>query len=212
MSLVCQCPAATAIVSPGNVTCPVNFGQIQKVALTRLTLSDGTRNGFAQTADIKLLASWSSKLSAADSAKVVVTPYIYAPTDSGGDPRLTSGGNDNLGGIQEVLGGEPVQFTGQLRSIPQDVAAALRSLACEANVGNLGVFLFDENGRIEAIKDGTTYYPIPIRGFYVGSKIHGNYDAKDHNVIQWAYPDNYSDGLEIVTPTDFNPLTDLQNS
>ena len=212
MSLVCQCPAATAIVSPGNVTCPVNFGQIQKVALTRLTLSDGTRNGFTQTADIKLLASWSSKLSADNSSKVVVTPYIYAPTDSGGDPRLTSGGNDDLGVIQEVLGGEPVQFTGQLRSIPQDVAAKLRALACEANVGNLGVFLFDENGRIEAIKDGTTYYPIPIRGFYVGSKLHGNYDAKDHNVIQWAYPDNYSDGLEIVTPTDFNPLTDLQNS
>ena len=221
MSLVCQCPAATAITSPGNVTCPENFGQIQKVALTRILLADGTKNKFTGSTgtpavdNIKLKATWTTKLTASTAEKIVVTPYIYAPADSGGDPRLTSGGNDDLGGVQEVLGGEPIQFTGQLRSIPQDVAAKLRALACEANVGNLGVFLFDENGRIEAIKDATdptTYYPIPIRGFYVGSKIHGNYDAKDHNVIQWAYPDNYSDGLVIVTPSDFNPLTDLQNS
>lgn len=221
MSLVCQCPAATAITSPGNMTCPENFGQIQKVALTRLVLADGTKNKFTGTTGtppvdtIKLLASWSTKLSAATAEKIVVTPYINAPADSGGDPRLTSGGNDDLGGIQEVLGGEPVQFTGQLRSVPQSIAKALRELACEANVGNLGVFLFDENGRIEAIQDASdadTYYPIPIRGFYVGSKIHGNYDAKDYNQIQWSYPDNYSDGLVIITPSDFNPLTDLQNS
>lgn len=214
MSLICQCPAAAAIENVPNVTCPENFGQIQKVAFQRLTKAGGTKNSFSSTASILLKASWTALLSAADGSKVVVSPYINAPADSGGDARMSSGGNDDLGGIAEVLGGEPVQFTGQLRAIPQSVAKALKSLSCEANVGNLGVFLFDENGRIEAIKgaaDGE-YYPIPIRSFFVGSKIHGNYDAKDSNVIQWAYSDNYSDDLVIVTPTDFNPLTDLQNA
>ena len=210
MSLICQCPAAAAITTIPNVTCPENFGQIQKVAFQRLVKADGTKNSFTSTASILLKASWTALLSAADGSKVVVSPYINAPADSGGDARMTSGGNDDLGGIPEVLGGEPVQFTGSLRSIPQAVIKAMKPLMCEANAGNLGVYLFD--GKIEALQDAsiaTTYYPIPIRALFIGSKIHGNFDAKDSNVISWYYVDNYSDQLAIVTPTDFNPLTDL---
>lgn len=215
MSLICQCPAAAAIATIPNVTCPENFGQIQKVAFQRLRKADGTRNSFTATAAITLKASWTALLSAADGSKVVVSPYINAPADSGGDARMTSGGNDDLGGIAEVLGGNPVQFDGSLRSIPQSVIKTMKALQCEANAGNLGVFLFDENGKIEAIQDETTpttYYPIPIRALFIGSKIHGNFDAKDSNAISWQYPDNYSDDLAIVTPSDFNPLTDLVTS
>lgn len=212
MSLICQCPAAAAIATIPNVTCPENFGQIQKVAFQRLRKADGKRNSFTTEAAITSKASWTSLLSAEDGSKVVVSPYINAPADSGGDARMTSGGNDDLGGIAEVLGGNPVQFDGYLRSVPQSVIKTMKALQCEANAGNLGVFLFDENGKIEAIQDETTpttYYPIPIRALFIGSKIHGNFDAKDSNAISWQYPDNYSDDLAIVTPSDFNPLTDL---
>lgn len=212
MSLICQCPAAAAITTIPNVTCPENFGQIQKVAFQRLHQADGTRNSFTSSASILLKASWTALMASSTGTKIVVSPYINAPADSGGDARMTSGGNDDLGGIPQVLGGEPVQFTGSLRSIPQSVIKLLKELECEANAGNLGVFLFDENGKIEALQDettATTYYPIPIRALFIGSKIHGNFDAKDSNAISWYYPDNYSDQLAIVTPTDFNPLTDL---
>ena len=212
MSLICQCPAAAAIPTIPNVTCPENFGQIQKVAFQRLRKADGTRNSFTTTASILLKASWTAQLSAADGGKIVITPYINAPADSGGDARMTSGGNDDLGGVPQVLGGNPVQFDGSLRSVPQSAIKVMKELQCEANAGNLGVFLFDENGKIEALQDqttATTYYPIPIRALFIGSKIHGNFDAKDSNAISWQYPDNYSDDLAIVTPTDFNPLTDL---
>lgn len=216
MSLVCQCPAATALTTIPNVQCSENFGQIQKVAFQRLRKADGTRNSFTNSASILLKASWTALLAAADGSKIVVSPYINAPADSGGDARLTSGGNDDLGGVQEVLGGNPVQFDGQLRAIPQSVIKVMKELQCEANAGNLGVFLFDENGNIQCVAETTgtnpvvtTYYPIPIRTLFVGSLIHGNYDAKDSNAISWQYPDNYSDDLAIVKPTDFNPLTDL---
>ena len=214
MALICQCPAATSIPDVPNVACEESFGQIQKAAFCRLVQADGTVNKFTSTASILLKASWTTKLAATNGSKIVVSPYIYAPADSGGEPRVSSGGNDDLGGIPTVLGEQPIQFQGQLRGIPQTVADALKELACEANAGNLGVFLFDENGRIEAIAGATTgdYTPIPIRGFYVGSKLHGNYDAKDYNLIQWNYAENYSKGLVILTPTDFNPLTDLQNA
>ena len=211
MNLTCQCPAAAALTTIPTVNCPVNFGQIQKAAFQRLTKADGTKNSFTTQNAITAKASWDTLLTANDGSKVVVSPYINAPADSGGDARMSSGGNDDLGGMAEVLGGEPVQFTGSLRAVPQGVIKAMKSLSCESNVGNLGVFLFDENGNIEAIKGETdgTYYPIPIRALFVGSKVHGNYDAKDSNAIQWSYPDNYSDDLVIVKPTDFNPLTDL---
>ena len=212
MSLICQCPAAAAITTIPAVTCPENFGQIQKVAFQRLKKADGTKNSFTSSASILLKASWTALLAAADGSKIVVSPYINAPADSGGDARRTGGGNDDLGGISQVLGGNPVQFDGSLRSIPQSVIKVMKELQCEAAAGNLGVFLFDENGKIEAIQDATTattYYPIPIRSLFIGSKIHGNFDAKDSNAISWLYPDNYSDQLAIVTPTDFNPLTDL---
>lgn len=212
MTLICQCPAAAAITTIPKVTCPENFGQIQKVAFQRLTKADGTKNSFTSTAAITALASWTALIAATDGSKIVISPYINAPADSGGDARMTSGGNDDLGGIPQVLGGNPVQFDGSLRSVPQSVIKTIKELMCEAQAGNLGVFLFDENGKIEAIQDqttATTYYPIPIRALFVGSKIHGNFDAKDSNAIQWQYPDNYSDNLAIVTPADFNPLTDL---
>ena len=197
-----------------NVSCEESFGQIQKAAFVRLVKADGTKNKFATADSILLKASWTAKLSAEDGGKIVITPYIYAPADSGGEPRVSAGGDGELGGMPIALGEEPIQFQGQLRGIPQSVATALKELACEANAGNLGVFLFDENGRIEAIEGATSgdYFPIPIRGFYVGSKLHGNYDAKDYNLLQWNYAENYSDGLVIVKPTDFNPLTDLQNA
>lgn len=212
MSLICQCPAAAAISTIPNVTCPENFGQIQKVAFQRLRKADGTKNSFTSAAAITALASWTALLAATDGSKIVVSPYINAPADSGGDARRSSGGNDDLGGIAQVLGGNPVQFDGSLRSVPQSVIKTMKELECEAQTGNLGVFLFDENGKIEAIQDqdtATTYYPIPIRSLFIGSKIHGNFDAKDSNAISWLYPDNYSDDLAIVTPADFNPLTDL---
>ena len=212
MSLICQCPAAAALTTIPNVQCAENFGQIQKVAFQRLRQADGTVNSFTSSNSILLKASWTALLASTSGTKIVVSPYINAPAESGGDARMTSGGNDDLGGVPEVLGGEPVQFTGSLRSIPQSVIKAMKPLMCEANAGNLGVFLFDENGKIEALQDATTattYYPIPIRALFIGSKIHGNFDAKDSNVISWYYPDNYSDQLAIVAPTDFNPLTDL---
>ena len=212
MSLICQCPAAAAMTTIPAVNCPENFGQIQKVAFQRLRKADGTKNSFTNAAAITALASWTALLAAADGSKIVVSPYINAPADSGGDARRTGGGNDDLGGISQVLGGNPVQFDGSLRSIPQSVIKVMKELQCEAAAGNLGVFLFDENGKIEAIQDATTqttYYPIPIRSLFIGSKIHGNFDAKDSNAISWLYPDNYSDNLKIVTPADFNPLTDL---
>ena len=211
---LCSCPAAAALTTIPAVTCPESFGQIQKVAFQRLKKADGTKNSFTTgaTTAIDKLAAWTAKMAATDGGKIVVSPYIQAPTVEPGAARTFGGGNETLGGVEMVIGREATPFTGVLRAVPQSVIKALKALQCEAIGDNLGVFLFDENGAIAAIQDGTTattYYPIPIRSLLVSDKGFGGLEAPDVNNIQWSFLPNYSDGLAIVTPSDFNPLTDL---
>ena len=217
MSLTCQCPAATALTTIPVVTCGENFGQIQKVAFQRLYQADGTRNAMVGTgtplaATIGLKATWTALLAASNGTKVVVSPYIEAPTSEPGAARTFGGGNETLGGVEEILGAEPTAFSAVLRRMPQNVIKIMKELMCEAKAGNLGVFLFNENGQIEALQDPTTpttYYPIPIRSLFISDKGHGGLESPDSNNISWQFAPNYSDNLAIVTPTDFNPLTDL---
>lgn len=206
--MICKCPRGAALPDIPAVTCPESFGQIQKVAFVRLYKTDGTKNKFVTASDIKLKASWTPLLTAADDTKVIISPYIQAPTAEAGAARTFGGGNDTLGGIEEIIGREATPFTGVIRKAPQTVIKALKDLQCE----NIGVYLFDENGAIGAIADATTagtYYPIPIRSFFVGDKTLGGFEAPDSNAIQWSFLPNWSDDLKLLAPTDFNPLTDL---
>ena len=209
---ICKCPAATALTSIPAVTCTESFGQIQKVAFQRIYSSGTTKNSFTTSAAIDKKASWTALLSANDSTKVVVSPYIQAPTSEAGAARTFGGGNETLGGVEEIIGREPTSFSAVLRRIPQNVIKALKELQCESWADNLGVYLFDDNGNIEAIQDETvttTYYPIPIRSLFIGDKTHGGLEEPDSNAISWTFLPNYSDNLKIVAPDDFNPLTDL---
>lgn len=205
--MICKCPRGAALPDIPAVTCPESFGQIQKVAFVRLYKTDGTKNKFVAASDIKLKASWTPLLMAADDTKVIISPYIQAPTAEAGAARTFGGGNDTLGGIEEIIGREATPFTGVIRKAPQTVIKALKDMQCES----IGVYLFDENGAIGAIA-GTTegdYFPIPIRSFFVGDKTLGGFEAPDSNAIQWSFLPNWSDDLKLIAPTDFNPLTDL---
>lgn len=193
--------------------CPESFGQIQKVAFQRLYKSTGEKNSFTTTAGIGKKASWTPLLSADDDTKIVISPYIQAPTAEAGAARTFGGGNETLGGVEEIVGREPTPFTGVMRKLPQKIIKALKELQCESWGDNLGVYLFDENGAIGAIQDAktaTAHYPIPIRSLFIGDKTLGGYEAPDSNNIQWAFLPNWSDDLAIIVPEDFNPLTDLK--
>ena len=215
---LCACPAATALTTIPAATCAESFGQIQKVAFMRLKKADGTINSFVDGAGtgIDKKAAWTAKMALTDGGKAVISPYIQAPTQDGGDARTFGGGNETLGGVEMVIGRNPMNFSGVMRGVPQSIIKVMKSLQCEAQGDNLGVILFDENGNIEAIKKVTTgtpdvveYLPIPIRSLFIGDKVHGGLEAPDNNAISWKFLPNYSDDLGIVQPDDFNPLTDL---
>ena len=210
--VTCSCPAATALSSITAVTCAENFGQIQKIAFQRVYSSGTTKNSFTSAAAITAKASWTTFLTANDGTKVVVSPYINNPTSEAGAPRTAGGGNESIGGIEEIIGREPTTFTAQLNGVPQVTIKDMKKLECEAEVGNLGVYLFNEAGKIACLVDpntATTHYPIPVRSFFVGDKAFGGLEAKDTNALQFSFPPNWSDQLVFVSPADFNPLTDL---
>ena len=215
---LCACPAANALTTIPAATCAESFGQIQKVAFMRLKKADGTVNKFTDgvSTGIDKKAAWTAAMALTDGGKVVISPYIQAPTEDGGDARTFGGGNDTLGGVEIVIGRNPMNFSGVMRGVPQSIVKVMKELQCEASGDNLGVILFDENGNIEALKEvvsGTpdviSYKPIPIRSLFVGDKVHGGLEAPDSNAISWKFLPNYSDDLAIVAPSDFNPLTDL---
>lgn len=214
MALSCACPAAVALPTIPKFECSEGFGQIQKIAFQRVYNGTEKNCFIIVDNDIKVLASWTSFLTANDSSKIVVSPFVENPTQDGGDARTYGGGNDTLGGVSKIIGSEPTTLTVQLRDVPQSIIKELKKLMCEAQNGNLGVYLFDDNGRIETIKykpDGVNsdaYFPIPIRALFVGDKIHGGLENPDSNTMSFQFAPNYSDDLAIVTPN-FNPLTDL---
>jgi hypothetical protein len=216
---LCSC-AASALSTIPAVTCVESFGQIQKVAFMRLKKADGTVNSFVDgsSTGIDKLAAWTAKMALTDGGKVVISPYIQAPTSEAGEARTFGGGNETLGGVELVIGRNPTSFSGVFRAVPQAIIKVIKELQCEAQADNLGVILFDENGNIEAIKqsvtaEGTTTVsclPIPIRSLFVSDKTHGGLEAPDSNNISWTFLPNFSDDLAIVAPSDFNPLTDLK--
>ena len=206
--MICKCPGNAALPTIPKVECYESFGQIQKVVFQRLYKADGSKNTISKE-DIVKMASWSPLLVADDDTKVVVSPYIQAPTDEPGAARTFGGGNETLGGIEEIIGREPTKFNGVMRKIPQNIIKAMKEMQCESWGDNLGVYLIDDSGAIECVADDANCYPIPIRSLFIGDKGHGGYEAPDSNTIQWSYLPNYSDDLVIVKP-EFNPLTELK--
>lgn len=184
------------------MTCGIRYGQVQKVAFTRVG------NLFSDSSNpITDLASWTAFLSAEDSTKIVVTPYVEAPTMEGGDEKTFGGGNATLDGIIMVLGSQPIRMSFALRNYPQTIISALKVLT---KIKDLGVFLFNDNGGIICLQEGGTYLPIPIRALFVGDLILSGRTQPDRNTMKFSFKSNYSDKLVVVKP-DFSPINDLAN-
>ena len=210
MGLNCGCPAAAAIATITAEACAESLGQIQKVIFQRIFSTGTTKNEFVvATTNPNVKASWTPLFAAVAGTKTTISPYIQGPTSEPGGARKFGGGNATLGGIEIIIGREPSKFSANLYSVRQITTIKnMKDLMCE----KLGVFLVDENGRIGAIGDAATptkISPIPIHGLFVGDKKLGGIEEPDSNVIEFSMMPGWSDNLVIITPTDFNPLTDF---
>lgn len=210
MGLNCGCPAGAHLEDLEIQECKESLGQIQKVAFQRVYQSEGVLNAVT---DVAKKASFSPLFSAADSTKMVISPYLQNPTTEPGAARTFGGGNQTLGGIEIIIGREPTNFEAIMYQESQQTIKQMKSYMCE----NVGVWLIDENGNIGCLVDDpakpTKYMPIPIGKLFIGDKTLGGFEEPDGNSIMWSFFPNWSDNLVIIKreTLDFNPLTEWVN-
>lgn len=203
----CNCPQSSALTEIITEDCEVNLGQIQKIAIQRAgDMFDSA--GTPTPSDILLESVWQTKISATDSTKIVLTPFI------GGDPviepgeAITVGGGDNstLNGVAEVQGVNPSNFTAVYKGLPATTEKAMKALMCEKN---LVVYLFLQGGKIGAIKiaDGQ-FKGFPIQSFFVSDRGNSGFGTKDVVNVSFSLAEGWSSDLTIIDPT-WNPLVDL---
>lgn len=197
--MIYDCPQTMPAIL--NLKCKVDYGQVQKIAFQRIG------NFFSSEKPIQDKSSWTAFLSAEDRTKLVITPYVESPSSEGGDERTFGGGNQTLDGIELIMGINPVKMSFALRNYPQEIIYALKILT---RIKDLGVYFFNGNGQILALRESDKYFPIPIRSLFVGDLVLHGLSQPDRNTMSFAFKANYSDTLTVVTP-DFNPIDDLEN-
>lgn len=209
MGLNCGCPTGAHLADLEIAECKESFGQIQKIFFQRIYKTPGIKNKIPMTSGSLTKTSISTMLSAADSTKLVVSPYLNNPTTDPGAARTFGGGNQTRGGLEIIIGREPTAFTGVIYQEKQSTIATLKKYMCE----EIGVYLVDENGNLGGLGGTTELLPIPINRLFIGDKKLGGFEEPDSNMIEWQFYPNWSDELVIVPASamDFNPLTDLVN-
>ena len=211
MSTLCSvCVTPAEIPDISTVTSKVRLNEIQKIIIQR-TKDGTTRNEITiATTNPNLLATWTALKAASDNTKVQVTPYIDGPESEAGGPRESGGPGQTRGGIPRRNGRENTPFSARFMDMPQDVIEELKSYECETE---LSVFLVNECGNIIGKTDDTgtptIFYGFPIRSFFVSDINMGQYVESDYNALQFNFLPNWSDKLHVVTPSDFDALTEL---
>ena len=183
-----------------NMGCSVKYGQIQKIAFQRIG------NSFTHEG-ILTKAAWFAFLSAVDSTKLVITPYVESPDSDGGDERTFGSGNEVRDGSEYIMGINPVKMTFALRRYQQIVIKALKVLC---KIPDLGVYFITGDGGVIALADDEHYYPIPIRAMFVGDLLLHGLAQPDRNILSFRFKENYSDNLALVHP-DFDIINELYN-
>lgn len=210
----CDCNAALSVLGELKCANKENLGQIQKLLFVPVhyTGADGKTylNGLVTaTGDTKSvdLDTVKAMFAATGNKKGVITPYVEAPSQEGGDPITFGGGNDTVGGAEEIVGTNASTISFVLRRWAQSMIKKLKSFSC---VADLGVYFIGENeqiegkaGMVDVEDDGTVtptagVLPFPVRSFFVGDKVHGGLQEPDSNALQFALLPNYSDDLVIV--------------
>lgn len=204
----CDCPLPAAISDITPITCPENWGQIQKLILQRRQVTSPFPT-FAEAGvgGADLLASWTVLKGASDETKVQSTPFFDTFTIPPTEP-ITRGGNDNstLDGIERVVGAGFALASGQFFGVPAAVLKQLKTFNCE----ELDVYFINEAGKIIGINPtGTEFKGFEVQTFFVGDPGSEGKNTEDKTMFRFNLPYGWRDNAVLVTPSDFNAKTQI---
>ena len=201
MSYTC-CPVPTAIQSIVTtlIPCPADFGQIQKLIFWR------SGNTFVTTS-IGVITAWNAIITATDSTKAVVTPFLGMVELKAGAIRSYGSANETPYGIPYRKGRQGTPFKAEIQRSTQAIISLLKKLECE----NLEVLFINESNQLGYNATTTTYFGgFTARSFAVGDLTIGGFTNPDTNEILFDLLPNWSDSFTISTATTF--LLSLVNS
>lgn len=197
-----------------------DLGQVQKLVFQPLRKADGTFNAFVPNhattpTTPTLLADWTALFAASDLTKPTISPFLSTPENEPGEKREFGGGNQTVNGIPLVMGRNASSFSGMFYAIKQATIKVLKGYIGDA----IGVYLIDEHGNIAGVDNGLAsdnaayeIRPIPIYSFFVSDKKLGQFEEPDGNAFDFKFRPNWSDNLTVLTPTDFDALSDLKTA
>lgn len=208
-ALLCACPPEAEPQGISQLTCPEDFGQIQKAILQR-TYSDGTTYNEITPANAILAASWEALVDANDSTKAVFTNTLGDPQGTPGAPITFGSGNQVPNGAPVNRGTEPTAMSFVMYSHTQVIIKEMKGWKCET----ASVFFINQDGQIAGQIDDPAN-PAQFRGFpiiantmHVGDKQFGGYAEPDRNAWHFSLQPNWSDNFFVITPQ-FDALAGL---
>lgn len=201
--LTANCPLASALTAVPETTCPVDFGQIAKIAFQkRQTTSSFT------TTTIKLLATWTPLLAASDASKVVISPLlsnlIVPKTEI-----LKEGGNDNTTykGMPKVNGLAPAEVTALLQSISDATKQALQALFPFSQImpgyTELWAYFLTSDNKVISKSDGSGIDVFSVAVSDLGSE---GFAKKNEADLKFFLEGGWSDGVVLTAMTDIKTL------
>lgn len=207
---ICACPAPAALTTILKLTCKESLGQIQRFLIQRAGhVFDGTVNA------ITAIASWTPLFAAADSTKVVSTPYVEnvviprteAATEGGGD-------NTTIDGIEIIVGANAVRMLGQIAETPSAILKQLRKLMCEPDlvwygINQFGAIIAKDLTPAEALPADKQYTGLPLQSLFVSDSDNNGLNTRDKADFSFGLPYGWRDDIAVITPADFNAKTAL---
>lgn len=221
LSIKFDCPPPEALEAIDKPTCPVKFGQIQRLAFRLVPDSTVATPTFADIDDLEDSAKWVAAIAAADRTKIVLTPFISAIVIPPGAVIEEEGGNNNtINGIPILEGQSLVKIAGKIYNLDPEIAKQLRTLtqfsALTPGFSDLECFMFNEFGHIICNYTGedlATGVPSGIRVFNFTVPSVGSEGLLKPNVnnVEFAIDGTWDQKLMIGKPTEleadsWNPL------
>jgi hypothetical protein len=212
MSLACECPLPSVLPNQIDVTCPVDFDQITRLAFQLR----GSTPSFVTGDPISDVDSWSALLSASGATKVVLSPALSSAVIPQSEATYEGeNANDSINGLGFYLGENNVRVTAMVVSAPQAVMDALEELSCYSDTtlgaSKLTAFMFTRRIKGKAgiiAKQGASadqYSGIEIFNLRVSSVGSEGYKAKNKYMISFDVQPDELKGTELVR-VDWNPL------